>query len=46
MTVDDGSGGISIDDIGKDVVFESTGSGGVRTGNIRDRTFADEEPFL
>ena len=37
VTVDDGSGGISIDDIGKDVVFKSTGSGSVRTGNIRGR---------
>jgi len=37
VTVDDGSGSITIDDVAKDVVFESTGSGSVRTGNIRGR---------
>ena len=37
VTVDDGSGSITIDDVAKDVVFESTGSGSVRTENIRGR---------
>ncbi|MHB8055327.1 MAG: DUF4097 family beta strand repeat-containing protein [Candidatus Aminicenantales bacterium] len=37
VTVDDGSGGIFIEDVGKDVVLESTGSGSVRTDNVRGR---------
>lgn len=37
VTVDDGSGGIYIDDVGGDVVLESTGSGSVRTENVRGR---------
>lgn len=37
VTVDDGSGGIYIEDVGGDVILESTGSGSVRTVNIRGR---------
>jgi len=37
VTVDDGSGGIYIEDVAKDVVLESTGSGSVRTNNVRGR---------
>ncbi|MBN2198870.1 MAG: hypothetical protein JW747_03380 [Candidatus Aminicenantes bacterium] len=37
VTVDDGSGSIVIDDVDRDVVLESTGSGSVRTNNVRGR---------
>jgi DUF4097 and DUF4098 domain-containing protein YvlB len=37
VRVDDGSGSIVIDDVAEDVIFDSTGSGSVRTNNVRGR---------
>jgi hypothetical protein len=37
VTVDDSSGGIEIEEIGKDVHLISTGSGGVDVSNVKGR---------
>jgi DUF4097 and DUF4098 domain-containing protein YvlB len=37
VTIDDGSGSIRVEDVARDLILESTGSGGVRTLDIRGR---------
>jgi DUF4097 and DUF4098 domain-containing protein YvlB len=37
VTVDDGSGSIRVEDVARDLILESTGSGGLHTSGIRGR---------